>query len=75
MDTEAIAQEIVRIRGRLNELDSDVEGARGTDAADERTELVDRLRHLQAMLSGAGPDHAEQDEPGDADSIQYIPPA
>lgn len=76
MDTEAIAREIVTIKNRLQELDSQVEGADGTDVDDERKELVDRMRHLQDQLSthGAG-DHAKQDDPAAPDDVHYVPPA
>lgn len=51
MDTEAIAIEIVRIRNRLAELDSGVEGEAGTDPDDERKQLHDRMRQLQDELA------------------------
>lgn len=50
MDTEAIAIEIVRIRGRLAELDDDVE-ADDVDADEERKQLHDRMRQLQDQLA------------------------
>lgn len=76
MDTESIAREIVTIKNRLHELDSQVEGADGTDVDDERKELVDRMRHLQDLLAthGAG-DHVKQDEPASPDDVHYVPPA
>lgn len=76
MDTESIAREIVTVKNRLQELDSRVEGSGGTDVDDERKDLVDRLRHLQDLLSthGAG-DHVKQDEPASPDEVHYVPPA
>lgn len=76
METESIAREIVTIKNRLQELDSRVEGSGGTDVDDERKDLVDRLRHLQDLLSthGAG-DHVKQDEPASPDEVHYVPPA
>lgn len=76
MDTESIAREIVTVKNRLQELDSRVEGSGDTDVDDERKDLVDRLRHLQDLLSthGAG-DHVKQDEPASPDEVHYVPPA
>lgn len=76
MDTESIAREIVTIKNRLQELDSQVEGADDTDVDDEREELGDRMRHLQDLFSthGSG-DHVKQDEPGSPDDNQYVRPA
>ncbi|HEX6299795.1 MAG TPA: hypothetical protein VF148_04985 [Acidimicrobiia bacterium] len=76
MDTESIAREIVTIKNRLQELESQVEGADDTDVDDERKELVDRMRHLQDLFSthGAG-DNVKQDEPGSPDDVQYVRPA
>lgn len=71
MDTEAIAREIVTIRNRLDELDSRVEGASGTDVDDERTRLEQRLLFLQGQLSG----DVGLDEPGDTETVHYVPPA
>lgn len=76
MDTESIAREIVTIKNRLQELDGHVEVGDGTDVDDERKGLVDRMRHLQDLLSthGAG-DHVKQDEPASPDDVHYVPPA
>ena len=74
MDTEAIASEIVSIRSRLREIEDQVEGSVETDADDERTELLDRMRHLQSVLSGHGAG-GDQDVPGQPDTVQYVPPA
>ena len=74
MDTEAIATEIVSIRSRLREIEGQVEGSTDTDVDDERTELLDRMRHLQSVLSGHGAG-GERDVPGPADTVQYVPPA
>lgn len=71
IDTEAIASEIVSIRGRLEEMDREMEGASTAD--DERRQLEERLRFLQGELSSKG-DHAPHDDPG-ADAVHYVPPA
>jgi hypothetical protein len=70
MDTEAIASEIVSIRGRLRELDESVEA--GSD--DERKELQERMHHLQDVLAGHGTGKGN-DSPGQSDQMQYVPPA
>lgn len=70
MDTETIAKEIVEIRNRLDEL----EGQHEESYTQEQSELRDRLRHLQNMLSGKVRD-APQDSPAEPDSVHYHPPA
>ena len=70
MDTKAIAKEIVEIRHRLGEL----EGQHEESYTQEQSELRDRLRHLQNMLSGKVRD-APQDSPAEPDSVHYHPPA
>lgn len=69
MDTKAIASEIVSIKNRLGEIEDLDE--HDDNVEEERRELVDRLRHLQNMLSGQAPTRGRQ-EP---DSVQYVPPA
>lgn len=70
MDTETIAKEIVEIRNRLDEL----VGQHEESYTQEQSELRDRLRHLQNMLSGKVRD-APQDSPAEPDSVHYHPPA
>jgi len=73
MDTEAIANEIVQIRNRLDEIPHR-EGPADTDVDDERRELEDRLRFLQGKLSSDRGD-APQDEPAAPATVHYVPPA
>ncbi|HSM44658.1 MAG TPA: hypothetical protein VK969_06535 [Acidimicrobiia bacterium] len=70
MDTETIAKEIVEIRNRLDEL----VGQHDESYTQEQSELRDRLRHLQNLLSGKVRD-APQDSPAEPDSVHYHPPA
>jgi len=74
MDTEAVATEIVMIRQRLAEFDTDPEGGTGTDSDDEKKRLHDRMRQLQDQLSGSGTPGA-QDSPSEIDTVQYVPPS
>jgi hypothetical protein len=71
VDTKAIAKEIVEIRHRLDEL-ADHHDAGYTR---EQSELRDRLRHLQNMLSSKVARDAPQDSPAEPDSVHYHPPA
>lgn len=76
MDTEAIAEEIVAIRNRLDEIGNQVEGSICTDVDDERNRLEERLRYLQDRLSAHGTDEIVYgDDQGEPDSVQYVPPA
>jgi len=74
MDTEAIAEEIVGIRNRLDEMSDQVEGSAGVDADDERIRLEERLLFLQDQLSAHGTDDAV-DQPGGSDTLRFVPPA
>lgn len=71
MDTKAIAEEIVEIRQRLDTIDSQHDES----YTKEQSELRDRLRHLQNMLSGKVVSNAPQDSPAEPDSVHYHPPA
>lgn len=71
VDTKAIAKEIVEIRHRLDEL----EDQHDESYTREQSELRDRLRHLQNMLSGKAASSAPQDSPAEPDSVHYHPPA
>jgi hypothetical protein len=71
VDTEAIASEIVYLKNRLAELDT--EGAEGTDVDDEKKELHERMRILQDSLSGNG--SVEPKTHTQADEVHFINPA
>lgn len=72
VDTEAIASEIVYLKNRLAELDT--EGAAGAEIEEEKRELHERMRILQDSLSGNGPE-VEPKSHTQADEVQFINPA
>lgn len=72
MDTEAIAHEIVRIRGRLNEMNGDVPGVRDSEMDDERAALEERLRYLQDELAAPAGDRGKDRL---SNGLDYVPPA
>ncbi len=71
MDTEAIANEIVAIRNRLEEIEQSDE----SEAEEERARLAERLAFLQSRLSAGDPEKADQDDPAEPGDVQYLPPA
>ncbi len=71
MDTEAIANEIVAIRNRLEEIEQSDE----TDADEERARLAERLAFLRSRISGGDSEKADQDDPAEPGDVHYLPPA